>query len=112
MKATWHTHEANAPHRSARWAMSDRGWLFVGKEELCRGHYLDYGQDHYRSPHQYCCDTCHCELSRPGKVHAVCVKTKESSYFQTVAQAKTWIESKNPDITVVIEKFRNIKIAA
>lgn len=79
--------------------MSDRGWLFVKDEKTCRGHYLDYGADHYRSDYQ--------RAANPGNVHAVSVRTSEYRYFETCADAKAWLESLNPDITRIVEKFRN-----
>lgn len=102
----WDDYSAMAPYSSEHWASSDRGWLFVEGFESSLGNYLDYGPDHYRSPHDYCQDgKCTCALSFPGSVHAVRYpKAKpgnewsfvhgpcEARYFPTVEQAKAWIE--------------------
>jgi hypothetical protein len=91
----WDDHTPTARRSSARWAASARGWLFVGTGEGRRalGNYLDYGPDHYRSPHEYCGEVCRCAVSQPGSVHAVSSVTSRSRYCETVEQAKAWIES-------------------
>jgi hypothetical protein len=91
MKIHWDCYERAAKFESARWAVTDRGWLFIGGHPSA-GNYLDYGPDHYRSGHEYCRGDCTCRLSQPGNVHAV-VYGIGSRYFETVDQAKAWIES-------------------
>jgi hypothetical protein len=72
-----------------------RGWLYAG--EVCVGNYLDYGPDHYRSPHEYCRGACHCWLAQPGNIHAVRYPggpgtANQWSYFETIGQAREYIE--------------------
>lgn len=95
---SWDDYYAGMDRDSERWASSDRGWFFV--RDVCRGHYLDYGPSHYRSPHEYCAPgACDCRLSQPGNVHAVRFRRDarnqphayQSRYFPTVAEAKVWI---------------------
>jgi hypothetical protein len=95
----WSEYTEKVSRRSERWASSDRGWLFIG--ELSYGNYLDYGADHFRSSHDYCPPgECRCRLSQPGNIHAVRFGRNadgqavpgESRYFETVADAKAWIE--------------------
>jgi len=93
----WEDYSAQASRRSNRWAASDRGWLFDGKRERSLGNYLDYGPDHYRSPHEYCRpNACTCRASQPGNVHAIVYRGDQGAttchYFETVEQAKAWIE--------------------
>ena len=98
----WDEYTDKVPHESDRWATSDRGWLLVPGLKGTVANYLDYGPDHYRSPHRdgerKPCLTC-----QPGNVH-VCVYRcgqdyREYSqnfgfrYCETVADAKTWAET-------------------
>lgn len=76
----------------------------------CVGHYLDYGPDHYRIPHEYCHGACECRESQPGNVHTVRFRREpkpypegcgrafdiQACYFPTVAEAKTWIDAYHP----------------
>jgi hypothetical protein len=74
-----------------------RGWLLNGA--YCVGNYLDYGPDHYRSPHKYCQPDRLCPDCQPGNVHAVRYPggpndgPRDSRYFVTVAEARTWVET-------------------
>jgi len=76
-----------------------RGWLLNGP--YCVGNYLDYGPDHYRSPHEYCQPGRLCPDCQPGNVHAVRYPDgpngapRASRYFETVAEARQWIETGN-----------------
>src|SRR5690349_10312346 len=94
----WDDKREAAPRDSGQWACSDRGWLFADGEKLCLGFYLDYGPDHYRSPHRFCRGACECELSEPGHVLAVAVITdpymeNRSRWCETIEQAKVWIDA-------------------
>jgi len=94
----WDDYTAAASRRSNRWATTDRGWLFAG--DVCLGHYLDYGPDHYRSPHEYCRDgSCNCRESQPGNIHCVAMSgnpdnngPRLSRYVETIEDAHRWIE--------------------
>jgi hypothetical protein len=99
----WDEYTAAVSTRSNRWATSDRGWLWpdnrkqafstmASAEDAALGHYLDYGPNHYRSPHEYCGSECRCAESQPGSVHAYSCVTKTARYFRTVAVAKAWLE--------------------
>ena len=73
-----------------------RGWLRVNG--TCVGNYLDYGPEHYRSPHQYCRPDHLCPDCQPGTVHAVRYPAGpgtpcESRYFETITEAREWIET-------------------
>lgn len=100
MKPKWADYSASKRRSSNRWASTDRGW-FYGADGFTRGHYLDYGPEHYRSPHEYCRGRCDCRESQPGNVHAVRFARvdehstcgHESRYFPTVAEARAWIEA-------------------
>lgn len=83
---SWDDYSAKAKKRSDRWAATDRGWFYAGTGDsrITLGHYLDYGPNHYRSPES--------REAQPGNVHAVSC-TSGSHYFETVAQAKAWIEA-------------------
>lgn len=95
VRVWWDDHSPRVNHRSAHWAMTARGWLFTDGNNGSVGNYLDYGYDHYRSPHDYCeAGKCKCRLSQPGSVHAVSYVARESRYFETVREAKAWIEMK------------------
>jgi hypothetical protein len=89
-------------------ATTARGWLFVlcepwnptanytsdtlpfqyedGKwrEQSSLGNYLDYGPDHYRPAES--------RAEQPGNVHALAYNPTRVHYFETVADAKAWIE--------------------
>lgn len=78
----------------------DRGWLFAPNTEYpgsSLGNYLDYGPNHYRSGHEYCGleGGCICRLRQPGNVHAIVYvgRGAKSRYFETIGEAKTWIEA-------------------
>ena len=87
----WKCYEASQPQESEHWATSDRGWLF-DTEGSPLGNYLDYGPDHYRSPHEYCHPgECKCWQSQPGNVHAI-AHDRGSRYCKSVEHAKRWIE--------------------
>ena len=106
MIGIWKIHEAVAPRRSLRWAVSDRGWLFAGSEDKARGYYLDYGPDHYRSPHEYCRGACECRDSQAGNVLAVVVSPKrESRWLETTHAARQWIASRQCDLANVIGSY-------
>lgn len=90
-------------------AVTPRGWLFGGElEGTSLGFYLDYGSEHYRSPHEMTregdgrvlvfCDpesdraTRVCRQHQPGNILAVVVDGP-SRYVETVEDARRWIES-------------------
>ena len=74
-----------------------RGWLRV--DGTCVGNYLDYGPEHYRSPHAYCQPDRLCPDCQPGSVHAVRYPggpgstPHDSRYFETIAEARGWVET-------------------
>lgn len=88
-----------------------RGWLRV--DGTCVGNYLDYGPGHYRSPHSSILDTINgqiervwcqpghlCPTCQPGSIHAMRYPAgpgtvNESRYFETIAAARTWVETGN-----------------
>jgi hypothetical protein len=76
---------------------SPRGWLKVG--ETCVGFYLDYGPDHYRSPHTFCQPRDLCRDCQPGNILAVRypdgpgTKSKGSRYVETIKQARRYVET-------------------
>jgi hypothetical protein len=79
-------------------ATSPRGWLNAGN--FCVGFYLDYGPDHYRSPHEYCQPDHPCRDCQPGNVLAVrypegpgAEQPRGSRYFETVQAARSWVET-------------------
>jgi hypothetical protein len=94
MSRTWDECTASASRRSARWAATDRGWLYAPAgqpgERMTLGHYLDYGpcDPHYAVDHDGC--TVHavsCVVpasDRPGHASAWC---------RDVAAARAWIEA-------------------
>lgn len=98
----WRVYRADVPRSSDEWSSTDRGWLFEThgspdrEDWTCLGHYLDYGRDHYRSPHEYCSpDGCTCRRSQPGNVHAVVTRgDRPARYFRTPAEARAWIAFK------------------
>lgn len=86
-----------------------RGWLKV--DGMCVGFYLDYGNGHYRSPHSQVLGTINgmrevvfcqpgrlCPTCQPGNILACrypagpCT-TNESRYFETIAEAREWVET-------------------
>jgi hypothetical protein len=76
-------------------AVSPRGWLM--QDGTCVGNYLDYGPDHYRSPHEYCRPDDLCRECQPGNVHAVRYPggpgtDHESRYFGTPEEARQFVE--------------------
>ena len=93
-------------------ASSPRGWLL--RDATCVGFYLDYGPDHYRSPHAgppqwnpyhgrdfrpvYCRPNDPCRECQPGNVLAVRYpggpdsELRESRYVETIEQARTFVE--------------------
>jgi hypothetical protein len=68
-------------------ATSPRGWLMTGG--TCAGFYLDYGPDHYRSPHDYCRPEQLCPQCQPGNVLAVRYPAGPGELAQTAAAAPT-----------------------
>ena len=90
-------------------ASSPRGWLHSGA--LVVGFYLDYGPDHYRSPHSstervmnqprvvtWCKPDRLCPTCQPGNILAVRYPAgprteQRSRYVETVEQAREWVES-------------------
>lgn len=84
---------------------SARGWL-RSPAGTCVGFYLDYGPDHYRSPHvdpmtgREWCDGVFlpCRDCEPGNVLAVAypggpgTQPSRSRYFVTVEDAKAFVE--------------------
>lgn len=91
-------------------ATTPRGWLHIG--ELVTGFYLDYGPDHYRSPHSstvgtvngprevtWCKPGAECPTCQPGNILAVRYPDGPSSpdhrsrYVETIAQARAWVET-------------------
>jgi hypothetical protein len=88
---------------AARWdepagAASPRGWLRAG--DTCTGFYLDYGPEHYRSPHVYCRPDKPCRECQPGNVLAARYPDgpgldgpRESRFFETVDAARSWVET-------------------
>lgn len=97
----WRIYSAAAPRTSEDWSASDRGWFWETHGRLeredwtCLGHYLDYGPEHYRSPHKYCRPgECRCRRSQPGNVHAVVtLGDRPARYFRTPKEAREWIEA-------------------
>lgn len=87
----WDDHTDKVSRRSAQWAASDRGWFFPVGGGSAFGHYLDYGpcERHRLGEPDAECDRCNRRT-----VHAVSCVTRESRYFATVAEAKTWIEER------------------
>lgn len=87
---------------------ADRGWLFAPGTEYGQnalGYYLDYGPDHYRTPHEYCGDyECTCSLAQPGHVLAVACHSTDHGpayrYFESTEQAKRWIAESTGYTTV------------
>lgn len=79
---------------------SDRAWL---RDDLGTvvGFFLDYGPDHYRSPHDYCTADRPCRDCQPGNV-LVCAypagpsTPTASRYVVTRADAVAWIEGAVP----------------
>jgi hypothetical protein len=87
-------------------AATPRGWLMVDGTHV--GFYLDYGPDHYRSPHSYdrgdriitfCTADRRCRDHQPGNILAVRYPNgpgsspKDSRYVETVEQARRYVES-------------------
>lgn len=90
-------------------AASPRGWL--RKNGHCVGDYLDYGPDHYRSPHgecvpnnpftdyiTYCTPERLCRECQPGNVLAMRFPAgpgtaMESRYVETISEARQFIET-------------------
>lgn len=96
----WDNYTPAASRRSNRWATSARGWLWDGESESSLGNYLDYGPQHYRSPHQYCAPgRCDCRESQPGDIHCIVYARAgyplRSRYVETVEQAREWIEQQS-----------------
>lgn len=73
----WHICEASAPYESARWAASDRGWLYLDGRTKAAGSYLAYPAGH---------------------IHAVAWPTPdgaaESRRCATPDEAQAWIEER------------------
>jgi hypothetical protein len=95
------TVDAGAPFRwdEPAGCTSPRGWLWNDALNACVGNYLDYGADHYRSPHDYCRAGSLCRDCQPGNVHAVRYPDgprsgrREWRYFETIAEAREWIQT-------------------
>jgi len=86
----WDEYTDQVERDSNNWATTPRGWLFAN--DKCVGFYLDYGPNHYRSPHQYCRPNHLCCECQPGNVLAV-VNGGGSRYVETLDQAKQFVES-------------------
>lgn len=77
-------------------AHTPRGWM--RRDDIVVGLYLDYGPDHYRSPHRYCGPGRECPDCQPGNILALRypggpgTTPRESRYVETVDQARAWIE--------------------
>jgi hypothetical protein len=103
MKLTWDEPEG---------CTSPRGWL--QRDGMPIAFYLDYGPDHYRSPHsstvgtmygrrevQWCQPGRECPSCQPGNI--LCVRYpagprdsntgRASRYVETIAQARTYCET-------------------
>jgi hypothetical protein len=97
------TARAAGPGAGRRWdepagAVSPRGWLH--ENETVTGFYLDYGPEHYRSPHEYCQPGRLCRECQPGNVLAVRYPggpgsggPRDSRFCETVAEARGWVET-------------------
>ena len=74
-----------------------RGWLRVNG--TCVGNYLDYGPEHYRSPHEYCQPDRLCPDCQPGDILAVRYPNgpgttpHDSRYFESIAEAREWTDT-------------------
>lgn len=85
------------PSFPGTFAASDRGWYF-DKDGKPLGNFVQYGEHHYRSPHEYCNDVCKCAQSNPGTIHCVLSEGNDSGpglhyrYCETIAEAKAFIE--------------------
>lgn len=79
-------------------AASPRGWLHRADGNVI-GFYLDYGPDHYRSPHEYCQPGRPCPDCQPGNVLAVRyprgpgTSPRGSRYVETIEQARGYVET-------------------
>ncbi len=81
-------------------AASPRGWLHRADGNTV-GFYLDYGPDHYRSPHEYCQPETGrlCRECQPGNVLAVWypngpgTEPRGGTWTETVAQAREFVEA-------------------
>lgn len=89
-------------HRPTHWdeptgCATPRGWHYV--DGVVVGFYLDYGPEHYRSPHRYCQPNDLCPECQPGNILAVAypggprTEPKSCRYVETVDQARRYIES-------------------
>ena len=80
-------------------ATTPRGWLFSNKLNSCVANYLDYGSDHYRSPHEYCQPNRPCKDCQPGNIHVTVyrlgahVTSFGSRYCETISEARAWAEN-------------------
>lgn len=83
MKANgWDTYTAAVKPRNARWASTDRGWLFVDGHAV--GNYLDYTP--FRTPEQI--------AANGGAIHAVLTnKPGSGAWLPTVEDAQKYIET-------------------
>src|SRR5262249_36315544 len=106
----------NDGHRPPAWdepegAVSPRGWL--KRDGTTAGFYLDYGPDHYRSPHgetrsdgryvQYCHPDRLCPECQPRSILAVRYPDgpgtdSTSRYVETIAEARRYVET-GEDVT-------------
>ena len=89
-------------------ASSPRGWLRT--DGTCVGFYLDYGPDHYRSPHSstmygerevvWCKPDRLCPTCQPGNILAVRypngprTEPQTSCYVETIEQARLFVETR------------------
>ena len=77
-------------------AVTPRGWLHRA-DGVTVGFYLDYGPDHYRSPHEYCQPDHPCRDCQPGDVLAVRylngpgTEPRASAWAETIAQAREFV---------------------
>ena len=89
-------------------ANTPRGWFMV--EGTARGFYLDYGSDHYRSPHcdprdtsrVWCSDRSPCRTCQPGNVLAVRYPAgpgtpTTSRYCETISEARAYVRTGRSD---------------
>ena len=80
-------------------AASARGWLM--RDGVCVGFYLDYGPEHYRSPHGYdrSAQGHLCRDCQPGSILACRYpngpgeEPRESRYVETVGEARGYVET-------------------
>ena len=80
-------------------ANTPRGWLKrkVSGGTIYLGFYLDYGPDHYRSPHKYwCTERQPCSECQPGTILASRYwpgEAEASRYVTTIEAARAFVET-------------------